>query len=428
MTRHLRRSCVARRSVLLPRRTVAKQNRTRLNEVDLFEWPHYMWKQATVFIAEVTFLQVAIYGVIAYGGLSKVDGLPACDIIYLMTATITTVGFGDISPQRELSRITAIFLLPYGLIVVSLVISLFTAHDNAQFVDTTTTKKHPLYLQQHSSFASQVSDRLIHKPLKLLKNVAKFIKHALKEIDEVKNRSVRASIFVNFLEYLFVLLVGSSFFLFSYGDQMFEHKQFGEKLTVIDSLYFTSVVSTTVGYGSDFHAVTDRAKWFMSFFFIFSTFVVAHIISDLSSLYLDYQENRILEIVMKSTADVFKTDLDRNGEVDESEFVLFKLLQLQKVDTVTLERLIQKFDSLDVEKKGFLHIGVDVPHAIQSADLTRRAREEDTSEAEEWSKDRDMYAEVFKSQHPEKFEIIRSLNGYMAVKCNRVSSLNNDER
>lgn len=415
MTRNLSRSSVARRCAYIPRPTVVTQKRTRLNEVDSFEWPHHMWQQATVFIAKVTFVQVVIYGVIAYGGLSQVDGLRAVDIIYLMTATITTVGLGDISPQRQLSRITAIFLLPYGLIVVSLVISLFTAHSNSQIVETNTRNTHMKKKRHRSdktpSFASQVS-----------KKTRKLGKQAMKKIDGMKHHSVAACILLSFLEYLFVLLVGSSFFLFSYGEEMFDHKELGERLTIVDSLYFTSVVSTTVGYGTNFYAVTDTAKWFMSFFFVFSSFVVANIISDLSGLYLDYQENEILMKVMKSTADVYKTDLDRNLEVDESEFVLFKLLQLQKVDTLTLERLIVKFDSLDVEKKGFLHIGVDIPHAIQSADCTRRAREEDSTEAVLWAQNRETFAAVFKSQHPERFEQIRHLNGYMTQKCNRVST------
>ena len=45
--------------------------------------------------------------------------------------------------------------------------------------------------------------------------------------------------------------------------------------------------------------------------------------------------------------------------------VLFKLQQLQRLDHDVLLRLTCRFSELDVEKKGFLEIGKNVPSASQ---------------------------------------------------------------
>jgi len=200
---------------------------------------------------------------------------------------------------------------------------------------------------------------------------------------------------------------------------MFDHTELGEKLTFIDALYFSSVVSTTVGYGRHFYANSNSAKWFLTFYFLFSTFVVASILAELSGLYLDHQENKILKKIFNSSADVYKTDLDDNKEVDESDFVLFKLLQLQKVHTRTLEKLIRRFDELDVDNKGYLQVGVDIPSEEQSIDLTKRAHAHHTTESHVWHENQSTYATAYKHHNPEKFEQLRYLNGFTAVKSNR---------
>jgi hypothetical protein len=44
-----------------------------------------------------------------------------------LAATLTTVGFGDLSPQTQATRGFAIVLLPFGLVIISFGISLAAA-------------------------------------------------------------------------------------------------------------------------------------------------------------------------------------------------------------------------------------------------------------------------------------------------------------
>jgi hypothetical protein len=49
-----------------------------------------------------------------------------------------------------------------------------------------------------------------------------------------------------------------------------------------------------------------------------------------------------------STTWVHKADLDGDGKVTEADYVLFKLQQMQKVDRDMLDRLIDRFEDLDL--------------------------------------------------------------------------------
>ena len=51
--------------------------------------------------------------------LARIENMPWVDIFYFISATVTTIGLGDISPQTQLNRGIGIVLLPYGLVVIS---------------------------------------------------------------------------------------------------------------------------------------------------------------------------------------------------------------------------------------------------------------------------------------------------------------------
>lgn len=51
---------------------------------------------------------------------------------------------------------------------------------------------------------------------------------------------------------------------------------------------------------------------------------------------------------------------------------MFKLQQLQKVDSDMLERLIRRFKELDASRNGLLMIGSEVPSAAQVREMKRR--------------------------------------------------------
>jgi hypothetical protein len=51
--------------------------------------------------------------------------------------------------------------------------------------------------------------------------------------------------------------------------------------------------------------------------------------------------------------------------VSESNYILFKLQQMQKLDSQMLDRLIDRYHELDVDGSGYLNVGVEIPSAAQ---------------------------------------------------------------
>lgn len=66
--------------------------------------------------------------------------------------------------------------------------------------------------------------------------------------------------------------------------------------------------------------------------------------------------------------------------------VLFKLMQMQKVDETLLERLIDRFFELDTEKSGSLVLGVEVPNKDQVAEMKTMTEGTGMTLQEAWKK------------------------------------------
>lgn len=99
----------------------------RINACHTFTWSRLLWKAAAREMAQVCVVFVAVY-LAAAVLLARHDGLRGVDVFYFISATMTTTGLGDLSPQGQLNRACAVVLLPYGLVVVSFAIAMSMAY------------------------------------------------------------------------------------------------------------------------------------------------------------------------------------------------------------------------------------------------------------------------------------------------------------
>ena len=72
------------------------------------------------------------YGALSYWLLTRRDGLGALDSCYFISATLSTVGYGDLAPLTQRTRLAAVFLVPLGLVVIGSVLTFATAHSNVR--------------------------------------------------------------------------------------------------------------------------------------------------------------------------------------------------------------------------------------------------------------------------------------------------------
>ena len=84
---------------------------------------------------------------------------------------------------------------------------------------------------------------------------------------------------------------------------------------------------------------------------------------------------------------VHKSDIDGDGRVYDADYCLFKLQQLQALDTDILRRLQARFSNLDSGVGGELRLGFEVPSADQVKRLQAIQKERASSTLEKKKKE-----------------------------------------
>jgi hypothetical protein len=91
----------------------------RISNCHDFAWSRSLWRDASLRIIATAMGALIIYVVVA-SLLAYSDGLRGVDIVYFISASVNTVGLGDISPQSQFHRAASVITLPFGLVILSL--------------------------------------------------------------------------------------------------------------------------------------------------------------------------------------------------------------------------------------------------------------------------------------------------------------------
>ena len=85
------------------------------------------------------------------------------------------------------------------------------------------------------------------------------------------------------------------------------------------------VIATTVGYGARIAPGSVSTQAFCLFYFFYSTMGVGGILGDVSSLYIDFEAEKINNLIIDSTIWVHRIDVHTSKKISEAEYVLFKV-------------------------------------------------------------------------------------------------------
>ena len=110
----------------------SKLKNVLLLECHDFAWSSHLWGEAARGILVNAGVALAVYVVLFKFLITDVEGMGAVDAIYFITATLTSVGYGDLAPTKQLNRGAAIFLIPAGLVILGMLISYAAALINGQ--------------------------------------------------------------------------------------------------------------------------------------------------------------------------------------------------------------------------------------------------------------------------------------------------------
>ncbi|KAJ8610821.1 hypothetical protein CTAYLR_006459 [Chrysophaeum taylorii] len=225
--------------------------------------------------------------------------------VYFLTVTLTTVGYGDVTPSTIVGQIVAIFYIFAGIIVVF-----------------------PILAEFAMVFVKKTED-------------------VFKSVTGRKNTSTKLKVSFAVVYILVPLLLGSMFF-------GFQEARNGA-WTPVDPLWWTIATVTTVGYGDlSFHHKTE-AHLFLIFFIPLSVVAVGAALTNLSNAHADAaQERKERALLAKFDMDMIRS-LDTNGDgVDRNEYILGMLQAMELVSNEKIKLYSDQFDEYDADGSGLL--------------------------------------------------------------------------
>ncbi|GMH96712.1 hypothetical protein TrVE_jg14021 [Triparma verrucosa] len=119
-------------------------------------------------------------------------------------------------------------------------------------------------------------------------------------------------------------------------------------------LYFAIITVTTIGYG-DIHPNTEVGKFLAIFYILFGVTAVGNVLSEIANKVIDHQHRDAMERILtrKIAVHEFKDfDLDGNGTIERTEYVLRKMILVGLVDQADILRVEKEFDAMDLDGSG----------------------------------------------------------------------------
>lgn len=239
------------------------------------------------------------------------------DSLYFCIVTMTTVGYGDLLPNSTATKLLACAFVFSGMALVG------------------------LSLSKAADCLVENQEILLVKALHLRQKTG-----SIEILKETETNRVRYRCII-FSTLLLILITAGTIFLTTI-----------EKMDVIDAFYCVCTTMTTLGYG-DKSFSTTAGRIFAIFWILMSTICLAQVLFAFAELYTESRQRSLVRWVLtrKTTvADLEAADLNDDGDVVASEFVIYKLKEMGKINQEDIEVIMAEFNKLDVDESGSLSI------------------------------------------------------------------------
>ncbi|MQM00821.1 hypothetical protein Taro_033565 [Colocasia esculenta] len=269
-------------------------------------------RQAVILLAVYLSLGVLIYTL----GRRHFDGQethPVVDAIYFCVVTMCTIGYGDITPRTPSAKLFSVAFVLVGF----------------GFVD--------VLLSGMVSYVLDLQEALL---LSAVKGGGK----ARSYLVDVKKGRMRIRMKVGLALGVVVLCVGVGAGVM----------RFVEGLGWLDAVYLSVMSVTTVGYGDRaFESMPGRL--FASVWLLVSTLAVARAFLYLAEARIDKRHRMIAKWVLSrdmTVAEFLAADIDQNGSVSKSEYVIYKLKEMGSIAEKDILPICAQFDRVDKGRCG----------------------------------------------------------------------------
>ncbi|KAF5732492.1 Calcium-activated outward-rectifying potassium channel putative isoform 1 [Tripterygium wilfordii] len=278
--------------------------------------------KSTPWIVRQAFVVVILYiiaGIVFYltsGSFKGTTTFKPVDAAYFSVVTLCTIGYGDIVPDTTFTKLftCAFILVGFGFIDILLngLVTYICDRQEAVLLSTVDENRFNTMMQTYM-------------------------------IDKAKGRMrIRMKVGLALAVVIGCIAVGT----------VMVH--FLEDLNWVDSFYLSVTSVTTVGYG-DYAFTTLTGRCFAIIWLLVSTLAVARAFLYLAELRSDRRNRRIAQWVLQkkmTLGDLVAADLDNDGCISKSEFVIFKLREMGKIAEKDILEICKQFDSIDNSNHG----------------------------------------------------------------------------
>ncbi|CAN4080148.1 unnamed protein product [Withania somnifera] len=270
--------------------------------------------QAVVLLILYLTLGVGIYSIFK-DHFKATETHPIVDALYFCIVTMCTIGYGDITPNSTVTKLFSILFVLVGF----------------GFID--------ILLSGMVSYVLDLQENYLLRGIKSGTSHDARSHDARSYIIDVKKGRMRIRMKVALALGVVVLCIGIGV--------AFMH--FVEKLEWIDAFYLSVMSVTTVGYGDRaFQSLTGRI--FASIWLLVSTLAVARAFLYLAEARIDKRHRRMAKWVLDqdmTVAQFLAADIDNNGFVSRSEYVIYKLKEMGKITEKDVLLIRKQFERLD---------------------------------------------------------------------------------
>jgi len=237
------------------------------------------------------------------------------DALYFCIVTMTSVGYGDLVPNSDTTKLLASAFVFIGMAIIAL-------------------------------FVSKAADYLVEKQEVLFfKALHMNMKHGeAKILRAIETNKANYKLYTAGLLLVTTIVVGTVF-LWKI-----------EKLSLVDSFYCVCATITTLGYG-DRSFSSKLGRTFAVFWILTSTIILALFFMYVAEICTERRQKSLANWVLTrrmTVMDLEAADLDNDRQVGAAEFVVYKLKELGKISQEDISSFLEEFDKLDVDQSGTL--------------------------------------------------------------------------
>ncbi|KAM7503058.1 hypothetical protein LguiB_001962 [Lonicera macranthoides] len=283
--------------------------------------------KSTPSIVQLAFIGVVIYCItgitmylLQYKSFRGKKTLKPVDALYFTVVTLCTIGYGDIVPDSTFAKLftCAFILVGFG------------------FVDILLNGLVTYILDRQEAVLLSTID------MNRFNTVARTYM-----IDTVKGRMrIRIKVGLALAVVIGCIAIGTV------------AVHILEGMSWVDSFYLSVTSVTTVGYG-DYAFTTVMGRCFAIIWLLVSTLAVARAFLYLTELRIDKRNRTMAKWILQkkmTLGDLVAADLDRDGSISKSEFVIYKLKEMGRIAEKDIQQICNQFDMLDNSNCGKLTV------------------------------------------------------------------------